>query len=87
MGDSGSNSNAQWYVEPVTSFNVDASSLVEYKGKYYCTMYTAFAYKLSGQTQKAWAITGIDAKPLANRLYRIRKKLYKKLKIEDEQDI
>ena len=32
-------------------------------------------------------ITGIDAKPLANRLYRIRKKLYKKLKIEDEQDI
>ena len=53
--------NVKWYIEPVTSFNVDPSSLVEYKGKYYCTMYTAFAYKLSGQTQKAWAITGIDA--------------------------
>lgn len=53
--------NAKWYIEPVTSFNVDASSLVEYKGKYYCTMYTPFAYKLSGQTQKAWAISAINA--------------------------
>ena len=61
IGNTGSNSNAQWYVEPVPAFNIDTSSLVEYKGKYYCTMYTAFAYKLSGQTQKAWAITGINA--------------------------
>ena len=28
-------------------------------------------------------ITGIDAKALANRLYRTRKKLYRRLKIED----
>lgn len=60
IGDSGDNDNAQWYIEPVDSFNVDTSSLVEYKGKYYCTMYTPFAYKLSGQTLKAWVITGID---------------------------
>ena len=31
-------------------------------------------------------VTGIDAKPLANRLYRIRKKLYKKLK-DDKREI
>ena len=53
--------NAKWYLEQVTSFNVDSASMVEYKGKYYCTMYTPFAYTLSGQTQKAWVITGINA--------------------------
>lgn len=58
---SNSDDKAKWYIQPVTSFNIDATSLVEYKGKYYCTMYTAFAYKLSGQTLTAWAITSINS--------------------------
>ena len=58
---SNSETNAKWYLEQVTSFNVDSASMVGYKGKYFCTMYTPFAYKLSGQTLKAWVITHIKA--------------------------
>ena len=59
ISESSSADNAKWYLTKITSFNVDAS--LEYKGKYYCTMFTPFAYKLSGQTWKAWVITGINA--------------------------
>lgn len=56
------NNNSKWYLEPISSFNVDAS--LAYKGKYYCTMYTPFAYTLStkgGATMKAYAISAINA--------------------------
>lgn len=59
ISESYSDDNAKWYLTKITSFNVDAS--LEYKGKYYCTMFTPFAYKLSGQTWKAWVVTGINA--------------------------
>ena len=59
ISESSSGDNALWYLTKITSFNVDAS--LEYKGKYYCTMFTPFAYKLSGQTWKAWVVTGINA--------------------------
>ena len=58
ISESNSASNAKWILEQINSFNVDAS--LEYKGKYYCTMFTPFAYKLSGLTEKAWVITGIN---------------------------
>lgn len=58
ISESNSSSNAKWILEQINSFNVYAS--LEYKGKYYCTMFTPFAYKLSGETQKAWVITGIN---------------------------
>jgi hypothetical protein len=51
--------NTKWYIEPVTSFNVNPT--VEFLGKYYCTMYTAFAYKLDGKVLHAYAITGINS--------------------------
>lgn len=63
ISESNSASNAKWILEQVTSFNVDVSSLVQYKGKYYCTMYTPFAYTLStqnGATIKAYAISAIN---------------------------
>lgn len=59
ISESSSGDNALWYLTKITSFNVDAS--LEYKGKYYCTMFTPFAYKLSGQTWKAWVVTDINA--------------------------
>lgn len=43
---------------------------------------TLYYYEDRPLTEIAY-ITGIDAKALANRLYRTRKKLYQKLKIED----
>lgn len=58
INESSSGNNAKWYLQKITSFNVNAP--LSYKGKYYCTMYTPFAYKLSGQTWKAWVITGIN---------------------------
>ncbi len=56
ISESYTSDNAKWYIEQLTSFNVNAT--VEYKGKYYCTMYTPFAYKLSGQTLAAYVISG-----------------------------
>ena len=64
ISESSSASNAKWLLEKVTAFNVDVSSLVEYKGKYYCTMYTPFAYTLStqsGESMKAYVISAINA--------------------------
>ncbi len=51
-------SNAQWYIEPVTGLHVNPP--VEYKGKYYTTMYTPFAYTLSGDVLNAYVITAIN---------------------------
>ena len=54
-----SSDKAKWYIEPVTSLNVNPT--VEFLGKYYCTMYTAFAYKLDGNVLNAYVITGINS--------------------------
>lgn len=57
------NNPAFWYIEPVSSFNVNA--LVQHGDKYYATMYVPFAYKLSGCVTNAYAVSDID---LTNRI-------------------
>ena len=55
---SNASSNAQWFFEKVTKMNVKAT--LEYKGKYYTTMYVPFAYTLGGDVLNAYVITGIE---------------------------
>lgn len=50
--------NAKWYIEPVTHFNVLPE--VELNGKWYTTLKVPFAFTLSGSVEKAYAITAID---------------------------
>lgn len=50
--------NAKWYIEPVNHFNVAPE--VEFGGKYYTTLYVPFAFKLSNNIEKAYAVTAID---------------------------
>ena len=45
----------RWYIEPVTYFNVEPE--VEFNGKYYTTIKVPFAFKLSNNVEKAYAIT------------------------------
>ena len=52
------NANANWYIEPVNYFNVKPE--VEFGGKYYTTLYVPFAFKLSNNVEKAYAVTAID---------------------------
>ena len=52
------NANANWYIEPVNYFNVKPE--VEFGGKYYTTLYVPFAFKLSDNVAKAYAVTAID---------------------------
>jgi len=52
------NNSGYWYIEPVSSFNVNA--LVQHGGKFYATMYVPFAYKLSGCVTNAYAVSNID---------------------------
>ena len=59
ISDDYSAQNAKWYIEPVTSFNVKPT--VEHNGKYYATMYTPFAYTLSGQVLNAYVVSSIGA--------------------------
>ena len=59
INSSSSANNAKWYVEPVTSFNVKPT--IAYNGKYYTTLYTAFAYTLSGQVLNAYAVSSIGS--------------------------
>ena len=54
---SNSATNAKWYIEPVSHFNV--SPEVEFGGKYYTTLYVPYAFKLSGQVEKAYAVSAI----------------------------
>lgn len=54
---SNSAANAKWYIEPVSHFNV--SPEVEFGGKYYTTLYVPYAFKLSGQVEKAYAVSAI----------------------------
>lgn len=57
INESNSAQNAKWYIEPVTHFNVQPE--VEYGGKYYTTLYVPYAFKLSGQVEKAYAVSAI----------------------------
>ena len=52
-----SSESAKWYIEPVECFNVKPE--VEYRGKYYTTLYVPFAFTLSGKVEKAYAMTAI----------------------------
>ena len=54
---SNSTANAKWYIEPVSHFNVQPE--VEYGEKYYTTLYVPYAFKLSGQVEKAYAVSTI----------------------------
>ena len=56
---SSSATNAKWYIEPVTHFNVQPE--VELNGKWYTTLKVAFAFTLSGSVEKAYAITANSA--------------------------
>lgn len=51
--------NAKWYIEPVDHFNVAPE--VEFGRKYYTTLYVPFAFKLSNNVAKAYAVTAIAA--------------------------
>lgn len=57
INESNSASNAQWYIEPVTHFNVQPE--VEFGGKFYTTLYVPYAFTLSGQVEKAYAVSAI----------------------------
>ncbi len=54
---SNSAANAKWYIEPVSHFNVQPE--VEFAGKYYTTLYVPYAFTLSGQVEKAYAVSAI----------------------------
>ena len=54
---SSSSTNAKWYIEPVTHFNVQPE--VEFGGKYYTTLYVPYAFKLSGQVENAYVVSSI----------------------------
>lgn len=55
LDDNASAQNAKWYIEPVTHFNVFPE--VELNGKYYTTIKVPFAFTLSNNVEKAYAIT------------------------------
>ena len=54
INESSSETNAKWYVEPVTHFNVLPE--VALNGKYYTTIKVSFPFILSGQVEKAYVI-------------------------------
>ncbi len=58
IDESSSNTNAKWYIEPVTYFNVMPE--VEFNGKYYTTLKVPFECTLSGQIEKAYVITAVN---------------------------
>lgn len=59
ISESSSATNAKWYIEPITHFNVKPE--VEFGGKYYTTLYVPYAFKLSGQVLNAYVVTVINA--------------------------
>ena len=56
---SNSASNAKWYVEPISYFNVQPD--VEFNGKYYTTLYVPFSCTLGENINKAYVITGVTS--------------------------
>ena len=59
INESNSAQNAKWYIVPVNHFNVTPE--VEFGGKYYTTLYVPFAFTLSNNVAKAYAVTAIAA--------------------------
>jgi len=59
IAESNSTQNAKWYIEPVTHFNVQPE--LEFGGKYYTTLYVPYAFQLSGQVEKAYAVKSIGS--------------------------
>ena len=57
--ESNSATNAKWYIEPVTHFNVQPE--VEFGGKYYTTLHVPYAFTLSGAVENAYAVSAIAA--------------------------
>ena len=49
--------NAKWIIEKVDHLNVKPT--IEYQGKYYTTLYTSYAYKLSGKVENAYVVSSI----------------------------
>ena len=58
ISESSSATNPKWYIEPVIHFNVLPEE--ELNGKYYTTIRVPFAFILSGQVEKAYAITATN---------------------------
>ncbi len=58
IAENNSATNAKWYIEPVTHFNVKPE--VEYGGKYYTTLYVPFAFELSNGVEKAYVVSAIN---------------------------
>ena len=56
---SNNSNNAKWAIEKVERLNVKPT--VEYKGKYYTTMYVPFAYTLAGDVLNAYVVTSINS--------------------------
>jgi len=54
ISETSSATNAKWYIEPVTHFNVMPE--VALNGKYYTTIKVPFSFILSGQVEKAYVI-------------------------------
>ena len=63
VSESSSATNAKWYIEPVTHFNVQPE--VELNGKWYTTIKVPFAFTLSGSVEKAYKITAVTGGVLA----------------------
>lgn len=59
INESSSATNAKWYIEPVSHFNVQPE--VEFGGKYYTTLYVSYAFTLNGQVENAYVVTAINA--------------------------
>ncbi len=66
INESSSATNAKWYVEPVTHFNVMpeveySGSFSLYQGKFYTTLYVPYAFQLSstGCVEKAYVVKAI----------------------------
>lgn len=55
INESGSATNAKWYIEPVTYFNVQPD--LTFNGKFYTTLKVPFECQLDGQVEKAYIIS------------------------------
>lgn len=57
IGESITDINAQWVIEPISFLNVKAD--IKFGDKYYTTMYVPFAFKLSNNVLKAYVVKSI----------------------------
>ena len=52
------NDNGYWYIEPVSSFKINA--VYQHDGKYYATLYVPFAFTLGNDVLNAYVVSDID---------------------------